>query len=103
CGVFRIEPDRLIVIRDGAVVVTPGAVDEAPVAEGQSVFRIEPDRLAVVCDRAITVALRVTDRSPAVEAIRIARIELDRLIASPAPSARIDQLCNRQNANPYGN
>jgi hypothetical protein len=33
CGVFRIEPVRLIVIRDVAVIVAPCAVDEA-IAEG---------------------------------------------------------------------
>jgi hypothetical protein len=57
-GIFRIEAGRLVVIRDGAVVVALVAVGEAATVEGRGVFRIEPNRLVVIRDGAVVIALR---------------------------------------------
>src|SRR5215472_12090021 len=77
---FRIDPDRLIVVRDGAVEVVLGAPSVAAVVVGDGVFRIEPDRLGIVRDGAVVVALG----APRVAAIEVGkgvfRIEPDRLV-----------------------
>jgi len=46
--VFRIEPDRLVVVGDGTVVVALGAPSYPPIDEGDYVLRIEPYRLVIV-------------------------------------------------------
>ena len=61
-GVFRIEPDRLVEVGDGAVVVALVALGDAAVGVGDGVFRIEPDRLVEVGDGAVVVALVVLGR-----------------------------------------
>lgn len=65
--IFRIEPDRLAVVRDSAVEVVLGQVEEAAVVEGQGVFGIKPRRLGVIRDRAIEVALFLVRVTAAVE------------------------------------
>src|SRR5262249_36305086 len=47
-GIFGIEPDRLVVVGDGAVVIALGVVRDAPVDVRLRQFGIEPDRLVVV-------------------------------------------------------
>ena len=66
--VFRIEPDRLAEVGDGAFDVGLGVMARPRLVVGQGGFRIEPDRFGVVGDGAIVVALigvseRRADRS----------------------------------------
>jgi hypothetical protein len=56
-GVIRIEPDRLIVVGDGAVEVALCFVRNTAVDEAGNVSGIDADRLAVVGDGAVEVAL----------------------------------------------
>ena len=56
-GILRIEPDRLRVVGDGAVVARPCGTSDAAVVVGARVFRIEPDRLVVVGDSAVVLPL----------------------------------------------
>ena len=79
-GEFGIEPDRLIVVGDGAVVVALVAVGVAPIVEGHDEFWIEPDRLIVVGDGALVVALFVMSGTSIVEGHGQYGIEPDRLI-----------------------
>src|ERR1700716_2343609 len=55
-GTFRIEPDRLVDVRDGRVEVAPVAPGAAAVDVGGPVFRIELDRLVIVRDGPDVVA-----------------------------------------------
>ena len=77
---MRVEPDRLVVIGDGAVVLAFGSVGVAAVAEGCGVVRIEPDRLVVVLDGAVELALVVVSDAAVVEGRGRFWIELDRLV-----------------------
>jgi hypothetical protein len=54
---LRIEPDRFVVVCDGAVGVPLSAICASAFMEGKRVFRIEPDRLAKIRDGALGVAL----------------------------------------------
>jgi hypothetical protein len=56
-GIFRIELDRLVVVRYGAVVIALDEVREAAAGAGCSMFRIEPDRLTVIRNGADVIAL----------------------------------------------
>ena len=56
-GIFRIEPDRLVIVRDGPVEVAPGTPGAAAVDVGAPIFRIELDRLVIVRDGPVEVAL----------------------------------------------
>ena len=56
-GIFRIELDRLIVVRDGPIEVTPAPPGAAAVVVGVSIFRIELDRPVEVLDGPVEVAL----------------------------------------------
>jgi hypothetical protein len=56
-GEFRIEPDRLGVIRDGAVKLALLAVRDAAIAVGVGEIRIESDRLIEVRSGPVEVAL----------------------------------------------
>ena len=47
-GVFRIEPDRLVILGNRAVEVALEAPGDAAVVVGFVIFRIEQDRLVVV-------------------------------------------------------
>src|SRR5262249_39728798 len=55
--IFWIEPDRLVVVRDGVVEVGLVAVSGAAVVVGHGIFWIEPDRLVVVRDGMVEVGL----------------------------------------------
>jgi hypothetical protein len=44
---LRIEPDRLVVVLDGAVELAFGPVNGAAIVEGGGILRIEPDRVRV--------------------------------------------------------
>ena len=79
--VFRIEPDRLVVIGDGAVEVAFVAPGEAATVVGPRVFRIrsEPDRLVEVGDGAVAVAFVAPDSAAVVVSNGVCRIEPDRL------------------------
>jgi hypothetical protein len=55
-GRLRIEPDRLIVIRDGAVEVAFGAVRDGAIDEGRGILRIDPNGHIVICNGTVVVA-----------------------------------------------
>ena len=79
-GIFRIEPDRLAIIRDGPVEVAPVAPRAAAVDVGARIFRIELDRLVIVRHGPVEVALAPQGAAAAVVRFSIFRIELDRLV-----------------------
>lgn len=79
--VLGIEPDRLAVVRDGAVSIALGSVRKPTVMVGIAVIGIEPERLVVVRDRAITVALGQVSVTAVVVDEGVPGIEPDRLIA----------------------
>ncbi len=54
CG---LDADRLVIVGDGAIVVTLALVGVAAIAVGQGEIGIEPDRLVEVGDGAVVVAL----------------------------------------------
>src|SRR5712691_7695698 len=56
-GIPRIEPDRLVVFGDSAVVVALVAVRVGAAVVGGGILGIEPHRLAVVGDGAVVFAL----------------------------------------------
>jgi hypothetical protein len=56
-GIFRVEPDRLVVVGFGAAEVTLVIVGEAAAGISLSKFRIAPDRFVVFGDGAVVVAL----------------------------------------------
>src|SRR5215471_17334044 len=56
-GVLWIEPDGLVGVSDGAVIVALGAVGDATVVVGVCILGIEPDRCVVVGDGTVIVAL----------------------------------------------
>src|SRR6476660_8359443 len=78
-GVCGIEPDRFIVVGDGAVVVALVVVGATSILEGHGEFWIEADRLIVVGGRAVVVALFVISGTPIVEGHGQFGIEPDRL------------------------
>jgi hypothetical protein len=53
----RLEPDRLIVVLEGAVVLALSLIDGAAIVEGMGEVWIELDRLIEVPDGAIVLAL----------------------------------------------
>jgi hypothetical protein len=80
CRKFRIEPDRLVVIRNSVVVVARGMVRHAAVVEGLGEFRIDPDRLAVIREGAFEVAFGTVRGAAVVEVRREARTKTNNLI-----------------------
>ena len=54
-GKFRIDPDRLVIVGDGAVVVALGSVRIASVVVDRRIFRVEPDCLVIIGNRAVVV------------------------------------------------
>nr|WP_249166746.1 hypothetical protein [Bradyrhizobium sp. JYMT SZCCT0428] len=77
---FGFEPDRLIVVDDGPVVIALGVVGVTPIVEGHDELWIEPDRLIQVGASAVVVALLVISGTSIVEGHGQFRIEPDRLI-----------------------
>jgi hypothetical protein len=78
--VVRIEPDHLVIILDGAVVLALDSIDAAPAVVGMAIFRIEPDCLVVVLDGKGVVALALVGEAPADVGERYFRIEQDRSV-----------------------
>src|SRR4029077_18804430 len=79
-GEIRVEPDCLVEVPDGAVVLALVSIGGAPAVEGDRVIRVELDRLIVVPDGVVVLAL-VAVRVTAVDKSEgIIRVELDRLI-----------------------
>src|SRR5437879_13606462 len=56
-GVVRPEPDRLVVVRDGAVYVVLGLIGAATAVVSKREARIVSDRLVVVNNGSIVIAL----------------------------------------------
>src|SRR5215813_11875768 len=79
-GVFRIEPDRLIILGYGAVEVALEAPSDAAVVVGFVILRIEPDRLVVVGDGAVEIALSSPDDAAVAVMQGTFWIEPDRLV-----------------------
>jgi len=78
-GSTRIEPDRLVVVGNGAVIVAFGIIRVATAREDYGIFRIEPDRLVVVGDGVVIVTSGIIRVATAREGYGIFRIEPDRL------------------------
>src|SRR5262245_37810034 len=78
-GNRRIEPDSLVIVSDGALVVSLRAVRVASVVVGLGMARIGPDRLAIVGDSAVVVPLGPVRVASVVVGLGLARIEPDRL------------------------
>ncbi len=79
--VTRIEPDRLIEILDGALVVALLVVGvAAAVVDRRCVLRIELDRLIEVRNRVVVFALGAIGKAAAVERAGVPRIERDGLL-----------------------
>src|SRR3954452_14471005 len=55
-GECRIELDRLVVIRDGAIQFTPEAVDAATIVPGAGIGRIRIDRFVQARERRVEFA-----------------------------------------------
>src|SRR5258708_886789 len=91
-GVVAIEPDGLVKIQDGEILVRPHGqisvevplrllpIGDGPVDEGHRVFGIESDRLVEVLDRTVDPAFAQVGKAPVVESDRAFRIEPDRLV-----------------------
>jgi hypothetical protein len=56
-GIIRLEPDRLIVIHNRAIIVALGLVGDTAAVKGIGVFRVELNCLVEVRNRAVRVAL----------------------------------------------
>jgi hypothetical protein len=79
-AVFGIEPDRLAVVGDRAVVLFLVVVRVAAAVIGQGVLGIEPDRHAVLADGAVVVALVAVYVATAVIGGSVFGIEPDCLV-----------------------
>jgi hypothetical protein len=66
-GLVRIEPDRRVVVGNGAVKITFDVVDAGPVVEGEEIGRIESDGLVIICKRMVDIALQVVCDATTVE------------------------------------
>ena len=77
---FRIEPDRFVIILDRPVVIALARVCDTPVGKGIGMFRIEPDRFVIILDRPVVIALARVCDTPVGKGIGMFRIEPDRLI-----------------------
>ena len=62
--VIRVKLNGLVVVRDGAITLTPVVVRAATAVVGIGEPRIEPDRLVVVRDSAIRFAFGTVRDSP---------------------------------------
>ena len=51
------EPDRLVVVRDGAVVVALELVDAAAIVVGAGIGRVDADRVVEIVQRRVELAL----------------------------------------------
>src|SRR5437762_11673903 len=76
---LRIEPDRLVVIRQRALVIALSVIGIGAAVEGRGVALVEADRLAVIGNRAIVFLLVVIDVTAAVEELRLVWDLADRL------------------------
>jgi hypothetical protein len=74
-GVFRVEPDGLVIVGDGAVEVTLLAPGIAAVVVGGDVFRVEPDGLVMVGDGAVEVTLVAPGIAAVVVGVGVFRVE----------------------------
>ena len=52
-GVIRVEPDGLVVVRNGAVVSALVVIGTAPVVEGFGVVRLDRQCRVVACERLV--------------------------------------------------
>ena len=64
---FGFQPDGLVVVLDGAVVLSPGEIDVAAIVIGLGVGRVQPDGLVVVLEGAVGLALAGVAVAAAVE------------------------------------
>ena len=76
----RFQPDELVEIADGPLVLPGDGEDEPPVLERQRIARIEPDRLVEVLEGPLQVALAAMRVPAIVEGRRMARVEPDGLV-----------------------
>src|SRR5215471_1780949 len=78
-GMLRVEPDRLVVVGDGAVEIALLLIGDGAVVEAVGVG-LEADRLAVVGDGPVVIALGVIGLAAVVDGVDIAGIEPNRLV-----------------------
>ena len=76
----RFQPDELVEIADGPLVLPGDGEDEPPVLERERIARIEPDRLVEVLEGPLQVALAAMGVPAIVEGRRIVRVEPDGLV-----------------------
>ena len=76
-GVLGIDPDRHVVVGNGAVRVAGDPIRLGPALERRSIAGIEPDRLTEIADRAIGVALFEIGETASQIVARLLRLELD--------------------------
>ena len=79
-GKIGIEPDRSVVVRDGAIDVALHLVGLAAIVEGLDEVEVEPDRIAVIRDRGVDVALGLFGVAAVVVGRRVGGMQLDRLV-----------------------
>jgi hypothetical protein len=75
-GVFRIDLDRLVVVRDRLVVLALCQIRDAAVDIGLRKFRIDLDRFGFVRDRLVMLALRRIGGAAVDIGIGVFRIDL---------------------------
>src|SRR5829696_8442087 len=76
----RIDPDGLVKITRGAIVLLPFQVGLRTVGKGLSVFRLDPDRLIKSPDRKVVFALPQVSDAAVVNRLCVSLVELDRLV-----------------------
>src|SRR6266849_3321815 len=76
----RFQPDELVEIANGPLVLSGDGEDEPPILEGQRIAWVEPDRLIEVLEGPLQVTLAAMGVPAIVEGRRIARIEPDGLV-----------------------
>src|SRR6266536_3297398 len=81
--IVRVEPDHLVEILYGPIVVTFELEIDRPAVPRLDVLRLEPDRLAEVLDGPIEVALPLVGGAPVDVGQRISGVEPERLVEVP--------------------
>jgi len=76
----RIDPDRVVEIRNCVIVIALPVVRNGAVIDGDGIGRIDPDRLVVVHDGVVEVALGAIRVPTGGEGCGEFRIEPDRLV-----------------------
>ena len=76
-GLLRIEPDRLVKIRDRPVVLSLERINVAAAVECEDKFRVEADRFVEIGDGAVILVFAPISEAAVVEGGGEFRIEVD--------------------------